>query len=530
MKKIQLRALTLLVLITFAASTLAYYTPRAFAATVTAHVRIVGSSRTIWYGDVTTDGCTVTDTANAIHTYTTPMAVCALDAAAKTGGFAYTVQDFGGSLGLFLKSIATDAGASDFSTYWSYDVNGTAASSGISSYTVNPGDILYFHFVDPKANPTNRSLNDGLTYLRSQQQSNGQMQGFSGITEWATMAFAAAGVDPNTVKTNNTSLVDYLTNNPPTTQSSATDWERAILAITAAGKNPSSFNGINYLSQLENYHTGGQLGQATQVNDDAFGLLALTAAGNTASTTTKQDVLNFILSHQQTDGGFSWSTTQASDVDDTAAVLQALTAAQNTGMPVATTAIDNAKTYLLSAQNTDGGFPYTKGDTSNSSSTAWADMALHALGLTGTPDDKAQTYLIGNQEENGSFKWQPTATGEAFTTSYAVIALAGKSWPVKVFSGTTPTPTVTPTGTPTPTAKPTATPTLQPTSTPKPTVTVVPTVTQQPSPTPTKPHDGKHRREKIEEHQRQLVQKLKAQIQKELDRLMQLINALGKHR
>ncbi len=522
-------------MLTFAASTLAHYTTQAFAAGVTTHVRIVGSTRTVWYGDVTTAGCTVTDTSNVQHTYTTPLAVCALDAAAKTGGFSYAVKDFGGSLGLFLQAIASDTGASDFSTYWSYDVNGAPASTGISSLTVNNGDILYFHFVDPNADPYRRAINDGLTYLRTQQQTNGQIQGFSGITEWATMAFKGAGIDPTAVKTGNSSLIDYLATNQPATSSSATDWERAILAITAAGENPYNFNGTNYLTKLETYHNNSQLGLTTQINDDTFGLLALVSAGQNASQTTKQDSLHFILSNQQADGGFSWSTNQPSDIDDTAAALQAIIAAKNAGITVTSTAITNAQNYLLAAQNPDGGFPYTKGDPSNASSTAWTDMALHALGGDSTQDTKAKTYLLNNQEENGSFKWQPTATGEAFTTSYALIALAGKNWPLTVYSGTTPTPTVAPTVTPTPTQlptqTPTATPTMQPTNTPKPTVTVVPTVTSKPSPTPTGSENGiAKRRKQIEEREKQILERIRTQIQRELDRLKNLINALAKHR
>jgi len=84
-KKIQKKALMLLVTITFAASTFGYYTTPIFAASTTAHVRIVGASRTIWYGDVPTTGCTITDTANTQHTYTQSVAVCAVVAAAQAG-------------------------------------------------------------------------------------------------------------------------------------------------------------------------------------------------------------------------------------------------------------------------------------------------------------------------------------------------------------------------------------------------------------------------------------------------------------
>jgi hypothetical protein len=207
--------------------------------------------------------------------------------------------------------------------------------------------------------------------------------------------------------------------------------------------------------------------------------------------------------------------------------LSALIAAQNKGFTHAnlTTAITNAKNYLTSAQNSDGGFPYSPGETSNTATTAWADMALHAAGVTGTPDTKAKEYMRGNQEENGSFRWQSGSEGETFTTSYAVIALAGSKLPVKVMNVSTPTPTPTNTPTPTPTNTLTPTNTPTPTSTPTPTPTLTPTNT----PTPIPPSGGTRPNiqeivarireqqrglmESIREQQRLLIERIRKQIE-----------------
>lgn len=326
-------------------------------------------------------------------------------------------------------------------------------------------------------NLNQQAIDDGITYLRSQQDANGQIFGFPGITAWAAQAFASAGVDPATVKNGGFSLLDYLSSSPPATSSPATDWERAILAITASGVNPYNFGGIDYVANLETYHNNAQIGSATLLNDDVFGLLALISADHDAPSDIKQDALDFILSHQNTDGGFSWSTTGSSDTDDTAAALQSLVAAQNTGMsaPNLSSAITNAKNYILSAKNSDGGFPYLKGDLSNTSTSSWVVMTLSSLGLDETIEStNAKSYIRENQEQNGSFKWQPSTTGETFTTSYAILALTGKFWPLL-----TPSPTVTPSTTPTPT------PTSTPTSTPTPTPTNIPTSTPSPTNIPT---------------------------------------------
>ncbi len=537
MNKTTKGALLAVVLVILSACTLIQYTPKANAAGVFVHVRIVGATKTIWFGDVTTDGCSVTDTTNVVHTYAQPLAICALDAASKTGNFSYDVKDFGGSLGLFLQRVGTDTGASDFSTFWSYDLNGTSASQGISSQVVANNDSLYFFFTDPNADPNTRSINDGITYLRSQQQSNGQISGFSGVSGWAAISLAAAGVDPSTVVTNGTSLRSYLSNNPPTSSSSATDWERGILAITAMGDNPSAFNGTNYVQGLAGYVNNSQIGSATQINDDFFGLLALISEGSGASTVAKQDALNFIISHQGSDGGFSWSTTGTSDVDDTSAALLALVAAQKSGMSATglATAITNAQSYILAAKNSDGGFASTKGDTSNASTTAWAIMALTANGVTGTNITNADAYLRGNQEENGSFEWQKGSAGDTFTSSYAVLALTGKYWPVKIFGGITPTVTPTNTPTPTPTSMPTPSPTIvTPTSTPVPSVTITPTVIPQTN------HKGdsfakilkvQHERLlKILEKQKHILESIQAQIQQECNHIFGQVFAFGKHR
>ncbi|HSW88420.1 MAG TPA: prenyltransferase/squalene oxidase repeat-containing protein [Candidatus Saccharimonadales bacterium] len=542
-KKIQKGALTLIAFITFAASTLIYYTPAALAASVTTHIRIVGATRTIWYGDVTTDGCTVTDTDSVSHTYTQSVAVCAVDAASKTDGFSYVLKDFGGSLGLFMQKIAEDTGASDFSTYWSYDINGTAASQGISNQVVNNGDSLYFHFEDPNAEVNIRSINDGISYLRSQQQSTGQINGFTGVSGWSAMSFAAAGIDLATVKNGTTSLLDYLSANSPTQGASATDWEKGILAITAAGKDPYNFGGINYIQHLETYHNNEQIGATTLINDDVFGLLALISAGSGVPSQIKQDALTFILSHQNSDGGFSWSTTGISDVDDTASALQALVAAQKAGMTAGNlaSAITNAKNFVLAAKNTDGGFASTKGDASNTSTTSWVVMALHALDISGTDITTADTYMRKNQEENGSFKWQPSSSGETFTTSYAVLALTGKYWPVKIFASSTPTQSSTPTSSPEPTPStshstltdepsgsdskssgPTASLTLTVTPTITASVTMSPSPTLSPTVTPTShPKDKEMRRR--EQQQRPVIEHIRMQLQKVFDTCMHFI-------
>lgn len=51
-------------------------------------------------------------------------------------------KDYGGSLGVFIQSINGVEGSGE--KYWQYWVNNTYAQVGVSSYRVNPGDIIMF--------------------------------------------------------------------------------------------------------------------------------------------------------------------------------------------------------------------------------------------------------------------------------------------------------------------------------------------------------------------------------------------------
>lgn len=332
----------------------------------------------------------------------------------------------------------------------------------------------------PAANLT--AVTNGLAYLGTQQQPDGQISGFGGINPWALMAYAAAGQT-------NANLRSYLLAHPPAAGATATDWEKAILALVADGQNPYNAGGTNYVNGLKSLHTGGQLGSVTAVNDDAFGVLALYAAKVPATDTTFADALDFLLDHQLSGGGFSYSTTATTpDVDDTAAALMAVQAAQDAGssdsrLAAAKTA---ARAYILSTQNADGGFPYDPlsppewgGNASNLSSTAWVLSALNSIGEGGTgAGTNAQKYLKARQTANGSFPYQSGA-GDTFDTAYVVLALAGAAWPVAVYDGQVPSAEVaaiaiTPTPTPAPSVSPSPSVSPQASTTPIPSVSPSP--------------------------------------------------------
>ncbi len=349
------------------------------------------------------------------------------------------------------------------------------------------------------------AIDSGISYLKSQQLKDGNIDGFSGVTDWAAMAFSADNLDINTIaSTSGQTLLSFLKSDTLTNSSSSNDWSRRILMATAANQNPYDFSGTNLVAGLETYYNNNQIGSTTADNDDMFALLALLASKVDITNSIITDVTSFIISHQHSDGGFSYSTdpSTGSDIDDTAAAIMALNFAklQNVNVNNLQSSINSAKTYILSNQNSDGGFAYdpnpsTSWDTtSNVSTTSWVVMAFSSLGLDGTQEfSNAQDYIISTQESDGSFPYQPIyPPGDTFDSSYALLALENVFWPIHVFSGTVPTFTVT--SAPTPTLTLTLTPTpmdmpssnsndSDPTQTPTPTVTPTPTIPATQTPT-----------------------------------------------
>lgn len=218
-----------------------------------------------------------------------------------------------------------------------------------------------------------------------------------------------------------------------------TDYAKVILALAAAGKNPTTFGNIDYVAKLKSYYNNNQMGDVNLLNDDVWSILAF-ASIKKADSLEAIAAKDFLLSHQNTDGGWGYDLTGGSDTNDTAAAIMALT---ETGVSASDSAIIKALDYLRSMQNADGGFPYNPvwDRNSDSGSDAWVICALNKLGQDPTgwttldKDGNSHnpiTNLQSLQDADGGFWW---IAGESeynnkAMTPYAVIALAGKSFPV----------------------------------------------------------------------------------------------------
>lgn len=62
----------------------------------------------------------------------------------------FSYKDFGGDLGIFIKSINNSAEQKSKTKWWQYWINNEYAQVGVSNYKVKPGDDVIFKFTDDK--------------------------------------------------------------------------------------------------------------------------------------------------------------------------------------------------------------------------------------------------------------------------------------------------------------------------------------------------------------------------------------------
>ncbi|MDP2765907.1 MAG: DUF4430 domain-containing protein [Candidatus Methanoperedens sp.] len=258
-------------------------------------------------------------------------------------------------------------------------------------------------------------IGSAVAYLQTQPQD-----------AWVTQALAAVGAD--NIATGHLDSVSG---------TSATDYAKAILALAAVGKNPATFGNIDYAAKLKTYYNNNQIGNEGLLNDDMWSVLALASAGEKNSEEAV-GAKNYLLSHQNIDGGWGYAVSGGSDTNDTAAAIMALVEA---GLNPADQAIINAVNYLKSAQNNDGGFGYMPGSESDSGSDSWIISAIYKIKQNpndwnkngGNPIAHLQTL----QDTDGGFWWVKPGTSKwnnKAMTAYAVIALTGKSFPVGYYN------------------------------------------------------------------------------------------------
>jgi energy-coupling factor transport system substrate-specific component len=282
------------------------------------------------------------------------------------------------------------------------------------------------------------SVTRAIRYLEGAQNSNGGLGPADGSTStqlhtsWATIGFAAAGRNPNSVKNDNRTPVGYIMRNLADVRGIA-DVERTILALRAAGRSVRSVSGRRLVTELvRKQRKNGSF--AGLVNQTAFAILALRATKRSPRNVVIRRAVSWLARQRNRDGGFNFSGKGGpSGIDDTAAALQALVAAGKRSTKTAR----RAASFLVRQQNADGGMPLSKNGRSNAQSTAWAVQGLVAARRNlnrvrrGGGRNPLQ-YLRSLQDSNGSIRYSRTSRQTpVWVTAQALTALARKPFPIR---------------------------------------------------------------------------------------------------
>ena len=282
----------------------------------------------------------------------------------------------------------------------------------------------------------------GAQFIASQQSSSGAWS--DAQTTGETLAAMLAG---RVSGTQETKALAYLKSHG---QSGATEGAytgRIIAGLVAAGQNPRSFGGVNYVDIL---HTQYDASAPSYDTKNIFADLIAANGANAAKDPIPQEAIDNIESSQCDDGGFSaLGCDQGSDVDTTAWAINVLVASGHK----ADDAVGKARSYLLSVQRQDGAFALSTASSCNcnftsSDSTGLAISAINALGEDPTKapwvkkNGNPVTTLGKLQTSNGSFRANgKTSTGNLYSTVNAVPGLAHHSYPIFITAKPKPRPT-----------------------------------------------------------------------------------------
>lgn len=216
----------------------------------------------------------------------------------------------------------------------------------------------------------------------------------------------------------------------------ATDWARVIIALTAIGKDPRDVAGYNLVEKLSDLSFATSPG----VNSSIFSLIALDTWGfelpKTATTTRDKLIQNILSKEIKNGGGFAWSGTDP-DPDMTGMVLQALAPYQSNTQVKAVT--DRSIAKLVAIQSAKGGYISTAGSPEAAESAAQVITALASLGIDANKDkrfDKVIANIMTFSSGDGGFKHVQSQTkADGMATVQVGYTLAAYN---RLLSGQTP--------------------------------------------------------------------------------------------
>ena len=269
-----------------------------------------------------------------------------------------------------------------------------------------------------------------VTWLRGAQNDDGGF-GFApgeesspAMTGWAALGLEAAGVNPLDVDQGDATPITYLGEKIGEIRTTG-DLERTILVLRGAGLDPRNFRGHDLVERLlARRGKNGSWGER-QVNQTAFGILALQAAGATGGNARSAAWLRSI---HNSDGGWGFAAGSSSDADTTGAVLQGLAASGNRS------GIRRGASYLRGVQRPGGGFALA-GGLVNAQSTAYAAQGLIAAGVSPAAvragGRSPLDYLASVQARDGHYRYSTSSDQTpVWVTGQALLAASGAAFPL----------------------------------------------------------------------------------------------------
>jgi hypothetical protein len=277
-----------------------------------------------------------------------------------------------------------------------------------------------------------------------------------GISAWVTLALAAAGVNPldqvrflDGVACGH-SAQEYLEahfaasfhEEAAATEFGTTAFERELLVVDTSGTDPHDFAGTDLVGQIiSRQEPGGGIpyvpGGKAQVNDTAFGILALVPVKEPEAEAAVAAAAGWLATAPDPDDGFNWQGPgQPSEADLSGAAIEALVAAGRGGSEVEAATL----AFLHTAQRPDGGFaetPATEAE-ANVASTAWATQGIWASGGdpetwrtgSGLATEEPLDYMESLQQPDGHIRWRASSDlNGIWMTAYALPAFTGQVMP-----------------------------------------------------------------------------------------------------
>jgi hypothetical protein len=277
-----------------------------------------------------------------------------------------------------------------------------------------------------------------------------------GISAWVTLALAAAGVNPldqtrfaggvacghSAQEYLEAHFAESFHEEAAGTEFGTTAYERELLVVDTSGTDPHDFAGTDLVAQIiARQQPGGGIpyvpGGEAQVNDTAFGILALKPVKEPAAEAAVAAAAEWLSTAADPDGGFNWQGPgQPSEADLSGAAIEALVAAGGGGPEVEASIL----TFLHTVQRPDGGFAETAATEieSNVASTAWATQGIWASGGdpetwrtgSGLATEEPLDYMESLQQPDGHIRWRASSDlNGIWMTAYALPAFTGQVMP-----------------------------------------------------------------------------------------------------